>query len=366
MSSSPRPARTSLGLVRQSPLMRTEPRARRSLFWSVSGALATLAATSACGASHGGSAVPPPARLNRILQTLTQVQRSGAVALLETRGGEWRGAAGRAAGGKPAAVGDRFGIESVTKTFVAAVVLQLVDEGRLSLADTIDRWLPRRVRDGRRITIRELLNHTSGLAQGMPTEFQPQHEQPPLLFRPGSSESYANFNYAVLGAIIEQVTHRHLDRVVGDRVFEPLHLTATSFGPTHASGAAPPAWLGVPEVRAVPVTGDVGIVSTTADLATFYSALLGGKLVPRAELAAMERTVGTRTDPQAGLGVFRSSLPCGIAWGHGGNDSGYSDQVFASPDASTVVVVAQNTLNETATSAAAAAIFCAARERAGS
>lgn len=310
--------------------------------------------------------MPPPARINRILQRLTQVQRSGAVALLETRGGEWRGAAGRAAGGKPAAVGDRFGIESVTKTFVAAVVLQLVGEGRLSLDDTVERWLPRGVRDGRRITIRELLNHTSGLAQGMPTEFQPLREQPPLLFRPGSSESYANFNYAVLGAIIEKVTHVRLDRVVGDRVFEPLHLTATSFGPTHESGAAPPAWLGAPEIRAVPVTGDVGVVSTTTDLATFYSALLGGKLVPKAELAAMERTVGAGTDPQAGLGVFRSSLPCGIAWGHGGNDSGYSDQVFASPDGSTIVVVAQNTMNETATSEAAAAIFCAARKRAGS
>src|SRR5262249_36952375 len=83
-----------------------------------------------------------------------------------------------------------------------------------------------------------------------------------------------------------------------------------------------------------PVTGDVGIVSTTHDLAAFFSALLGGEVVRRPELAAMEQTVGTGTDPRAGLGVFRSALPCGTAWGHGGNDNGYSDQVLASPGGS--------------------------------
>ena len=341
--------------------MRREPRARRSLFWTAWAGLASVVLAAACGASHAQDA-PLTARLDGILNRLTQGQRAGAVAFVQMRDEVWHGASGSRTAGQRVYAGDRFGIESVTKTFVAAVALQLVGEGRLSLDDTVERWLPRRLRNGSRITIRELLNHTSGLAPAMPTEFPPMRTQQSLLFPPGTSESYANLNYVVLGAIIEKVTGRRLDREVRNRIFQPLRLTGTSYGPTQGSSdAAPPAWLGAPEVRPGLVTGDVGIVSTAADLATFYSALIGGKILPKAELAAMKRTVGTGIDPRAGLGMFRSSLPCGAAWGHGGNDNGYSDQVLASPDGSTVVVVAENMLNETATSEAAAAMFCTAR-----
>jgi D-alanyl-D-alanine carboxypeptidase len=281
---------------------------------------------------------------------------------VQTRGSVWRGASGyELVARRPAQRNDRFGIESVTKTFVAAVVLQLVGEGRLSLDESVERWLPGGVREGRRITIRELLNHTSGLASGMPTLFEPLSAQPPLLFRPGTSEAYANVNYVVLGAVVEKVTGRRLDRVVRDQIFRPLGLDDTSYGPTRVSRPLRErSWLGEPEVRTVPVTGDVGIVSTTADVAAFYSALLGGKVLSQAELSAMERTVATGTGTRAGLGLFRSSLPCGSAWGHGGNDDGYSDQVLVSDDGSKVVVVAQNALDEAATTAAAAAMYCAA------
>jgi D-alanyl-D-alanine carboxypeptidase len=329
---------------------------------SASATLISLACASGCGASQQQSARLPAASLDRILHGLTQAQSSGAVALLRTTSGVWRGAAGHKPGGAPVGPDDRFGIESVTKTFVAALVLQLVEEGRLRLDDTVERWLPRRVRGGKRITIRELLNHTSGLASGMPTEFQPIRDQSPLLFPPGTSESYANLNYAVLGAVVEKVTRRRLDRVVVDRIFRPLQLTSSSYGPTNvARRANPPAWLGAPELRAAPVSGDVGIVSTTTDVAAFYSALLRGAVVARSDVTTMKRTVGMGPHPQAGLGLFRYSLRCGTAWGHGGNDNGYSDQVLASPDGSTVVVVAQNTLNESATTHAAVAIYCAAR-----
>src|SRR5262249_11172879 len=287
-------------------------------------------------------------------------ERSGAIALVRTRAGLWRGASGSAADGRPADARDRFGIESVTKTFVGAVALQLVREKRLSLDDTVERWLPRRGRDGNRIPIRELMNHTSGIASGMPTEFPSLREQSQPLFPPGMSESYANLNYAVLGAIVEKAAGRRLDRLVRDRILQPLQLRSTGYGPSHisADGRRRP-WLGAPEARPLPVTGDVGIVSTADDLAAFFSALLRGEVVRQPELAALERTVGTGTDPRAGLGIFRWALPCGAAWGHGGNDNGYSDQVFASRDGSKVVVVAANTLDETATAAVAQRMFCA-------
>src|SRR5262249_28213074 len=149
-----------------------------SLCRAVSAALVTAAVASACGASHRQIAALPTAKLAGTLHELTQREPAGAVALVQTRRGAWRGASGRTSDGHPVAPGDRFGIESVTKTFVAAVALQLVGERRLSLDDPVERWLPGCVREGRRITIRELLNHTSGLASGMPTEFQPVSEQP--------------------------------------------------------------------------------------------------------------------------------------------------------------------------------------------
>jgi D-alanyl-D-alanine carboxypeptidase len=342
--------------------MLTERGAVRSLFRTLAVAVVAAAIAASCGTSRVQDHSARRAKLSSILSALASGQQSGTIAFVETPSARWHGAAGHALDGRPADAHDRFGIESVTKTFVAAVALQLVGEKRLSLDDKVEKWLPGRVRDGNRITIRELMNHTSGLASGMPTEFPPLRDQPRPLFRPGTSESYANLNYAVLGAIVEKASGQRLDRAVNDRILRPLHLTNTGYGPSGvAADHKPSEWLGSPESRPLPVTGDVGIVSTTDDLASFFAALLGGAVVPRPELQAMERTVGTATAPRPGLGLFRTSLPCGSAWGHGGNDNGYSDQVLASSDGSEVVVVAEDALDETAASSAAAALFCAAK-----
>src|SRR6266545_3049800 len=113
---------------------------------------------------------------------------------------------------------------SCSTTVAANVVLQLVGEGRLSLDDTVEHWLPGRLREGRRITIRQLLNHTSGLPQDVSFALAPPKAQRPLLFRPGTAHSYSNLNYVVLGLIVEKVTGIRLDRVLRDRIFRPLGL----------------------------------------------------------------------------------------------------------------------------------------------
>lgn len=109
---------------------------------------------------------PDPATLQLLLDGVVEAGAPAAVALVRTGQGTWQGASGLGdLGAKPPArAGDRFRIGSVTKSFVATVVLQLVGEGRLGLDDRLQRWLPGAVPGGERITIRQLLNHTSGLA----------------------------------------------------------------------------------------------------------------------------------------------------------------------------------------------------------
>jgi D-alanyl-D-alanine carboxypeptidase len=327
--------------------------------------LATIVAGSGCGASGENAANPRPLErpdLQQTLRKLAEEQHSGAVALVVTSKGTWQGASGYAAGKRRTDSEDRFGIASTTKTFVATVVLQLVGEGRLSLDDSVERWLPGRLREGRRITIRQLMNHTSGLPQDVSFALAPRNAQQPLLFPPGTAHSYSNLNYVVLGLIVEKATGMRLDRVVRDRIFRPLGLEDSSYGTAalrpHAGRM--PAWLGSPEEPSGPVNGAGGIVSTAADLARFFRALVSGELLGEDLLAEMTQAVDAGTEAQAGLGIFQINTPCGSPWGHGGDDLAYSNQVLASQDGQTIVVVAQNTTGWPSVEEKAEEMYCRA------
>src|SRR3954468_19018805 len=150
----------------------------------------------------------------------------------------------------------RFRVGSITKAFVATAVLQLVGERKLALEDTVERWLPALVPNGERITVRELLNHTSGLfAFGGDREFVTQAFQDPLrvwtpqeivaiatahppTFAPGAGWSYSDTNYFVLGLIVEAATGRPLASALRRRILAPLRLRATSL-PTEPDIAGP-------------------------------------------------------------------------------------------------------------------------------
>jgi D-alanyl-D-alanine carboxypeptidase len=331
--------------------------------------LAAVTVVSACGApaskSPAGSPLarsvqpsPSPVQPEDLQGWLDQLAQStgGAVALVRSREETWRGASGDAADGRPAEPGDRFSIASTTKTFVATVVLQLVGEGRLSLDDNAESLMPDGVLQLEGITVRQLLNHTSGIGTNSP---------------PGAKHSYSNTNYAILGEIVEQVTGNPLEMEVLDRIFRPLGLADSSYG-SASVGTDPddlPAWLGAPAGSGEPASSG-GIVSTTADLATFFEALLGGELLGEDELSEMLRTVDTSGDPLAargaensagaGLGIFRLDLDCGSAWGHGGDliGPGYSNQVLVSRDGSSIVIVAQNRMGWPRANATAIAMYC--------
>lgn len=269
----------------------------------------------------------------------------------------------------------RFPVGSITKTFVATVVLQLVGEGRLRLDEPVGRTLPGLLANGTSITLRQLLNHTSGLFNytedpaleaGVeqnrvwdPRELVAMAEAHPSSFPAGSAWAYSNTNYIVAGLLVEAVTHRRLATELRRRIFEPLDLEATSFpgrtgevrGGT-AHGYLPPELLPTPDGTPFDVTGfnlsyawSAGaIVSNAADLSRFYRVLLGGRLLAPRLLREMKTTVpADPTNPDGyryGLGMARIQGPCGVIWGHSGAVFGYSDDAYWNEQTGRTVVLA--------------------------
>ena len=215
-------------------------------------ALAVIAAPAA--APTAATAAPEDADRAGLQRRLDEVVAAGAVgALAEVRDehGVWRGTSGVAELGTTRAVPvhGQFRAGSITKTFVATVALQLVGEGRLRLDDPVEAWLPGVVPDGHRITVRHLLNHTSGLYDFVRTLPMPPGQEfldnrwrtwtaaelvqravanPPTFEQPGSAFAYSSTGYLLLGQIIEEVTGRPYSREIQRRVIQPLRLHGTS------------------------------------------------------------------------------------------------------------------------------------------
>lgn len=318
-------------------------------------------------------AAPAPADASpRVQAMLDKIVAGGAVAAIaEVRDGDrtWRAAAGRARlkNARPAPVDGRFRAGSVTKSFTATVVLQLVGEGRLRLSDSVEQWLPGLVDGGADITIRHLLQHTSGLPEystgmmdeaGIPKEryrtwsareLVERAEKLPRDFPPGSGYGYSNTNYIVLGMLIERVTGRPYATEVGERILRPLGLRHTRLPGASPEVHGPHAHAYVPVTRGgrvVPVdvtrfnptmAGAAGeIVSTTADVNRFYRALFQGRLLPPGLLKEMK---DPGTTGGYGLGLELAPLPCGAAFGHGGGAPGYLTVAFSSADGSRQVTL---------------------------
>jgi len=264
--------------------------------------------------------------------------------------------------GRPVRSDGYFRMASTSKTLVATVVLQLEAEGTLSLDDTVDDWLPGVVRgngnDGTRITIRQLLRHTSGIHDDLPGYTTPEEYyrqrydvySPEQLvaramahapdFPPGDGWSYSNTGYVLLDAVIQKATGRPAHQEIEDRILRPLGLNHTRWGGTSPTLPRPHAkayQLFGPD-SLVDVTDQIPVdhenlsfVTTTRDENTFLRALLAGRLLPPRQLAEMKRTVPVSAEVQQlwpggryGLGLAERPLSCGgTYWGHEGGDGGY-------------------------------------------
>jgi D-alanyl-D-alanine carboxypeptidase len=273
---------------------------------------------------------------------------------------------------------DTFRIASVTKAFTAAVVMELVEEGALSLDDTVEQWAPGLLAEGNSITVRHLLGHTSGLPDYTEDEnfveaFLADEDLPPqqlvsfvssesLAFEPGTQYEYSDTDNIVLGIIVEAAAGRSYEQELSSRVIDPMELQATvlpnspEMPDPHAEGYEyPPESEGAGELENVTTALDPSaawasgaLVSTPSDLSRFFRGLLGGELVGEGTLEQMKETLAGEGSPsgpgtkRAGLGIFSYELPCGEVWGHTGQFPGYQTFGAADPDGSGALAMMAN------------------------
>lgn len=255
-------------------------------------------------------------------------------------------------------------IGSNTKTFTAVVVLQLVGEGKIGVDAPVDTYLPGLVRgdgiDGRRITLRQLLRQTSGLPNYSkylsddiryydPRDLLDLALQHKADFAPGTKWAYSNTNYLVAGLIVQKVTGRPLAEEIDRRVIKRIGLRHTYFPAPgemtirerHPKGyyqdSAGATLVDVTEWDPSWAWAAGQMVSTNSDLNRFFTALLAGRLLPKAQLDQMRTTVPASypfpAGARYGLGLVSTPLSCGgVYWGHGGSMTGYETRGGATED----------------------------------
>lgn len=359
--------------------------------WMVVIALATAASLAAAPAISA-SAEPasalsstghPPPGVQAALDQVVAAGAPGAIALVRVGDRTYRFSSGygNLAPLTPIRTGDRSRIGGLTKSYTATVVLQLVGKRVLRLDDTVEEWLPGVFPNGDGITIRQLLNHTSGifdyiqddrvfapyLAGDLTLPFDPREgvriaaEHDPL-FAPGAGWAYSNTNYLLLAMIVEAATGNSIGSELRNRIFKPLGLDHTSYPTTsEIRGSYIHGYWVLFEPEPTDFTplsptllGASGAILASADdVARFYRALLRGHLLKPGLLTAMQTIDPVATDPPGaidagfpgggwGLGLLRETFPCGDAWGHDSEIPGYTTAAWNSKDGTRQVVVVVN------------------------
>ncbi|MEU3597536.1 serine hydrolase domain-containing protein [Streptomyces sp. NPDC006798] len=362
--------------------MRTAPRRwRTAVIAVVTGATAATALAAApAGAEPRPAADRAPHTATRIAmeQAVVAGGPPGITAAAVDGHGLWRHAAGTGdlRTGRERGADDRFRTASLTKTFTATVLLQLEAEGELDLDDTVEKWLPGVVRgnghDGRRVTVRQLLNHTSRIFNHLEDpEFHTRYGggegflanrydylAPMTLVGyalrnapydiPAGTPRYSNTNYVLAALIIEKVSGTSYERQIRERIIEPLELDATSNPGPRTSVPKPSArnYSTLTDAQPGPVHdvtamngsqawGGGDVISDAADLNRFLRALLQGRLLPPEQLKAMKTLVRDPggTGPGYGLGLETFTTSCGTTlWGHGGRLRGNIARMVATED----------------------------------
>ncbi len=284
--------------------------------------------------------------------------------------------------GQPVRPDGYFRIGRTNKTLVATVLLQLVGERRMRLDDPVETWLPGFVRgngyDSNRITVRHLLQHTAGIYDGnfpvietadqyYEQRYDARSEEEvvkaglshPPDFQPGGGWKYSNTGYNLVGLVIKAVTGRPWYAEVERRIIRPLGLSHTYWPGADPRIRAPHAKgytrfaAGEPLVDTtdlVDADASGGFISTVADLDTFQRALFGGRLLRKAQLAEMTRTMPVEgsaseiwKDSSYGLGIFSRELACGgTVWLPGGDQIGYRTRLGVTSDGRRSAVVSMS------------------------
>ena len=342
-----------------------------------------LAAAIALGAA-GGTASAAPSKdetthLKSRAQGLVDAGYPAALAEVSDAKGESAGVAvgkGNLETGQAPPMDGEVRIGSNTKTFVAVVVMQMVQEGKVGLDEPIETYLPGLIKgegiDGSKITVRQLLQHTSGLPEytdttpGRSDIFQiKDHYIPPrdlldtalgkpAAFEPGTQWAYTNTNYVVLGMLVERVSQRPVGEQIDERIVKKLGLSHTYFPApedksikgTHPQGyhlSAEGKLEDITEMDPAWAWAAGAMVSTPSELNTFFQAVFDGRLLTQSSIDEMKNgavDASSRLGPGTvyGLGLIGRSLTCGgTSWGHGGTIHGYQTNNAVGPDGTAAI-----------------------------
>ncbi|MFI9507467.1 serine hydrolase domain-containing protein [Nocardia sp. NPDC052566] len=373
------------------------PRIVRRAGVTAAAAVTLLAGVACTTAEPKAAAAPDRPELQAAAQQIVDAGFAGVQVRVRDERGEWVGRAGVRELGKadkPPTDG-KFWTGSSVKPFTATMVLQLVADGAIGLDAPVADYLPDLGLD-RRITVRMMLQHRSGLfnytgeyyadgtiAPGIPAtgkewfdnrfhSYRPEELvrlalSKPARFEPGTDWNYSNTNYTLALLLIEKVTGRSYAEQMQLRILGPLGMHDTVVpGPTLSQIPGPHAhgyfryqdgdqWktadVADQNLSLLPAAGD--LISTTADLATFFSALNAGKLLPAPLLTEMRKA-----DPKLsyGLGVFVMDMGpnCGTVLNHNGSPpAGYGTMMYSSSDGSKTLT-ASVTMGDAAIDAATA------------
>ena len=354
------------------------PDRRRSVVWRV---LAVPVAAAIALGAVGGAASAAPSKgeaesLKSRAQGLVEAGYPAALAAVSDSKGESAGVAvgkGNLETGQAPPMDGEVRVGSASKTFVAVVVMQMVQEGKVGLDEPIETYLPGLIKgegvDGSKITVRQLLQHTSGLPDfdetlfGTTDVFQYRHHyvtprdvldsalSKPAQFEPGTQWKYTNTNYIVLGMLVERVSQRPVGEQIDERIVKKLGLSHTYFpapGEEKIRGTHPRGYHLSAEGKLEDITemdptwgwAAGAMVSTPSELNTFFQAVFDGRLLTQASIQEMKKGVDIGSGGRVyGLGLIGTPLSCGgTAWGHGGDIAGYHTRGGVGPDGTAVTV----------------------------
>lgn len=342
-----------------------------------------LAAAIALGAA-GGTASAAPSKdetthLKSRAQGLVDAGYPAALAAVSDAKGESAGVAvgkGNLETGQTPPMDGEVRIGSNTKTFVAVVVMQMVQEGKVGLDEPIETYLPGLIRgegiDGSKITVRQLLQHTSGLPEYTDTipgdsdifQIKDRYLQPrdlldtalgkPAQFEPGTQWKYINTNYIALGMLVERVSQWPVGEQIDQRIVKKLGLSHTYLpapGDRSIKGTRPQGYHLSAEGKLEDITemdpawawAAGAMVSTPSELNTFFQAVFDGRLLTQSSIDEMKNgavDASSRLGPGTvyGLGLIGRSLTCGgTSWGHGGTIDGYQTNNAVGPDGTAAI-----------------------------
>ena len=354
------------------------PDRRRSVVWRV---LAVPVAAAIALGAVGGAASAAPSKgeaesLKSRAQGLVEAGYPAALAAVSDSKGESAGVAvgkGNLETGQAPPMDGEVRVGSASKTFVAVVVMQMVQEGKVGLDEPIETYLPGLIKgegvDGSKITVRQLLQHTSGLPDfdetlfGTTDVFQYRYHyvtprdildsalSKPAQFEPGTQWKYTNTNYIVLGMLVERVSQRPVGEQIDERIVKKLGLSHTYFpapGEEKIRGTHPRGYHLSAEGKLEDITemdptwgwAAGAMVSTPSELNTFFQAVFDGRLLTQASIQEMKKGVDIGSGGRVyGLGLIGTPLSCGgTAWGHGGDIAGYHTRGGVGPDGTAVTV----------------------------